>query len=188
MTGPTPAPPAQRKWLDWQPGPNLLGPTAPQPSSVGFDGATPACSTKVQCEDELSPRRPNQPAINRAVALMNACGGRLMSLNGILTVGLWRDMHGPEVRLALRVLEMDGLRIRWLEDVAVPQRYKVRRVHQPDQLIPWAEWRAEALNRIFKEQGVSGERGRIKSETVASGEASIEQKRSRHIMPKTSIR
>jgi hypothetical protein len=36
--------------------------------------------------------------------------------------------------------------------------------------IPWAEWKAAALNRLFQEQGVTGQLGRITAETVRHGE------------------
>jgi hypothetical protein len=36
--------------------------------------------------------------------------------------------------------------------------------------IPWAEWKAAALNRLFQEQGVTGQPGRITAETVRHGE------------------
>jgi len=32
--------------------------------------------------------------------------------------------------------------------------------------IPWAEWKAAALNRLFREQGVMGKPGRITAATV----------------------
>ncbi len=34
----------------------------------------------------------------------------------------------------------------------------------------WAEWKAAALNRLFLEQGTSGQPGRITAETVLHGE------------------
>jgi hypothetical protein len=34
----------------------------------------------------------------------------------------------------------------------------------------WAEWKAEALNRLFQEQGRTGQRGRITAKTVRQGE------------------
>jgi hypothetical protein len=36
--------------------------------------------------------------------------------------------------------------------------------------IPWAEWKAAALNRLFQEQGATGKRGRITAATVRHGE------------------
>jgi hypothetical protein len=34
----------------------------------------------------------------------------------------------------------------------------------------WAEWKAESLNRLFLEQGVTGRPGRITAETIRHGE------------------
>jgi len=34
---------------------------------------------------------------------------------------------------------------------------------------PWAEWKAAALNRLFQEQGVTGQPGNIKAATVLQG-------------------
>lgn len=36
--------------------------------------------------------------------------------------------------------------------------------------IPWAEWKAQALNRLFLVQGVTGKHGRIRAKTVRDGE------------------
>ena len=36
--------------------------------------------------------------------------------------------------------------------------------------IPWAEWKAAALNRLFREQGATGKPGRITAATVRHGE------------------
>jgi hypothetical protein len=44
--------------------------------------------------------------------------------------------------------------------------------HVPERGIPWAEWKAAALNQLFKEQGVTGRPGRITAATVRHGEAS----------------
>jgi hypothetical protein len=39
-----------------------------------------------------------------------------------------------------------------------------------DRGIPWSEWKAATLNRLFLEQGVLGQPGRILPETVRHGE------------------
>ena len=36
--------------------------------------------------------------------------------------------------------------------------------------VPWAEWKAAVLNRLFQQQGVTGELGRITPETIRDGE------------------
>jgi hypothetical protein len=42
---------------------------------------------------------------------------------------------------------------------------------EPERGIPWAEWKAAALNQLFREQGVTGQPGRITAATVLHGEA-----------------
>lgn len=36
--------------------------------------------------------------------------------------------------------------------------------------VPWAEWKAAELNRLFQQQGLTGELGRITPATVRDGE------------------
>jgi hypothetical protein len=36
--------------------------------------------------------------------------------------------------------------------------------------VPWAEWKAAELNRLFQLQGVTGDLGRITAATVRDGE------------------
>jgi hypothetical protein len=42
--------------------------------------------------------------------------------------------------------------------------------------VRWAEWRAGALNRLFREQGVTGQPGRITGATVRHGESNAAYK------------
>jgi hypothetical protein len=42
---------------------------------------------------------------------------------------------------------------------------------EADRGIPWAEWKAEALNRLFREQGIIGQPGRITAATIRHGES-----------------
>jgi hypothetical protein len=39
-----------------------------------------------------------------------------------------------------------------------------------ERVMSWAEWKAAALNRLFLEQGISGQAGRITAETILHGE------------------
>jgi hypothetical protein len=44
----------------------------------------------------------------------------------------------------------------------------------------WADWKAAALNRLFLEQGTSGQLGRITAETVLHGEGMKQVLQQRH--------
>jgi len=53
--------------------------------------------------------------------------------------------------------------------VAAPPAWEV--AHEPDPIaISWPEWKAAALNRLFQEQGVTGQPGRITAATIRHGE------------------
>jgi hypothetical protein len=47
---------------------------------------------------------------------------------------------------------------------------------EPERGISWAEWKAAALNRLFREQGVTGQPGRITATTIRHGEAGLGRK------------
>ena len=49
-------------------------------------------------------------------------------LDGVITIGVWSDLDGPEVRAALRTSESDRVPVRYLDGGGIPMRYKVRRV------------------------------------------------------------
>ncbi|MEK7750866.1 MAG: hypothetical protein AAB654_03045 [Acidobacteriota bacterium] len=92
---------------------------------------------------------PDQAAINQATALLNAAGVRLMRLGGVSTVGVWSDLDGPEIRAALRTLQMDSLPVRFLDGDGIPLRYTVRRVRERRRGVSWAEWKATALTQLL---------------------------------------
>lgn len=46
---------------------------------------------------------------------------------------------------------------------------------EPEFGIPWAEWKAAALNQLFMDQGATGHPGRITAATVRHGEAGRER-------------
>jgi hypothetical protein len=50
-----------------------------------------------------------------------------MRIDDAPSVGVWSDQDGPEIRTALRVLESDGLPVRYLDGAGIPMRYKLRR-------------------------------------------------------------
>ena len=49
-------------------------------------------------------------------------------------------------------------------------------VSESEHGVPWADWKAAALNRLFQEQGVTGQPGRITAATIRHGEANRERK------------
>jgi len=53
---------------------------------------------------------------------------------------------------------------------SIPNRATLDQVSPDAAGIPWAEWKAAALNRLFQEHGTSGQPGRITAETVRHGE------------------
>lgn len=65
-----------------------------------------------------------------ATRLMNVAGCRIIQDGDGLTVGVWSDIDGSEIRAALRALGMQALPVVHLESADVDVRYKVR--HCPD--------------------------------------------------------
>jgi hypothetical protein len=51
-----------------------------------------------------------------------------MEINGTLTVGVWSDLDGPEIREALRILNLANFPVRYLDGAGIPDRFKVRDV------------------------------------------------------------
>jgi hypothetical protein len=95
-------------------------------------------------------------------------------------------------RLAVRYLDGDGIpmkfKLRRVQGEPVPtnvlsemEKHPVEPWKVRDQMleemgwspngVPWAEWKAQSLNQLFKDQGVLGQPGRIKAATVQHGES-----------------
>ena len=66
--------------------------------------------------------------MDRASALLNWAGARLMRLEGVVTVGLWSDLDCPEIREALRVLGIGDAPVRYVDGSGIPDEYKLRLV------------------------------------------------------------
>jgi hypothetical protein len=89
-------------------------------------------SLKIALDLPLRDADENGPA-NLAIAshasrVLNEAGVRLMEIDGMLTVGIWSDLDSPEIREALRLLNSADIRIRYLDGVDIPDRFKVRDV------------------------------------------------------------
>lgn len=136
-----------------------------------------------------------QPAVlNRAgVRIMALEGGATIGvwsdLDGVEIRAALRSL-GPD-RLPVRYLDGAGVpmryKVRRVEREPVPMNVPAEMERHPaepwgvrDRMlnemgwcskgIPWAEWKAAALNRLFQEQGVTGRPGRIMAATVRHSE------------------
>jgi hypothetical protein len=196
------------RWIDWRPTEQIMAdsakraPTKPsKPGFVGFVGATSGDSRKIAVAPDTIRGEPAQPETDRATGILNRAEVRIMRLTAISIIGVWSDLDGPEVRAALRTLQVDRLPVRYVDGNGFPVRFKVRRVagepvpmnvlnemeRQPgepwkvrDRMlkqmgswpkgIGWAEWQAAELNRLFQEQGVTRQTGRITAATVRHGQ------------------
>jgi hypothetical protein len=124
-----------------------------------------------------------------------------MRIDGVDYAGIWSDLDGPEVRAALRTYGNGHLPVRYLDgDVPmrfklrvvpgepVPANVLIEMEKHPQEPwgirdrmlkemgwspdgIPWAEWKAQSLNKLFSEQGVAGKPGEIQPGTVRRGES-----------------
>jgi hypothetical protein len=133
-----------------------------------------------------------------ASAILNRTGARLMEIDGKITVGIWSDVDGPEVRTAIKAFGYPP--VRYLDGATIPERYKVRDLPgvpvplavlqamqqnpidpwrtrddmlaemdwRPDG-IPWAKAQAVRLNLLFQELDATGKTCRIVPATVQYG-------------------
>jgi hypothetical protein len=120
-----------------------------------------------------------------------------MEIDGVFTIGIWSDLDSPTLRDAIRVFHPEGMPpVRYLDGAGIPPRFKLRSVpgdpvppavlremeQNPaapwevrDRLlsglrwVPYAEWKAQQLNQLFRLHGRTGQPGRIKPETVQDG-------------------
>ena len=147
------------RWLNWKP-PILadvveLEPTKPaEPGFDGFEGDPPGQSLKIE----------------RASALLNRAGVRIMRIDGATVIGIWSDLEGPEIRAGLLTLGSERLPVRYLDGADIPMRYKARRPEgEPVPMIvvaemerhPAAPWnvRDRMLNEMGWRPARNGRRG-----------------------------
>jgi hypothetical protein len=139
---------------------------------------------------------PSPEELARSSAALAKAGVRLMRIDGADYVGIWSDLDGPEVRPALRTYGSHELPVRYLDgDVPmrfklrkvpgepVPANVLAAMEQGPNQPwvirdrmleemswspdgVPWAEWKATSLNKLFQDQGVTGQPGKITAATV----------------------
>jgi hypothetical protein len=170
-------------------------PTKPsKPGFVGFEGATSAEFPEIEAGPDPAELARSSAVLNRAgVRIMALEGGPTIGvwsdLDGPEVRAALRTFGSD--RLPLRYLDGAGVPIRYkvrrVEGEPVPMTVLAEMERHPaepwkvrDRMlnemgwcskgIPWAEWKAAALNRLFHEQGATGKPGRITAATVRDGE------------------
>ncbi len=121
---------------------------------------------------------PDTTTLIAAVATLNREGVRRFQLDGIATIGIWKDADTVDVRATIGALYPQGIQVVHLDDDRVPGKYKVRKPKQiteretaDEPRISWHEWKARMLNEIFETQGATGRSSNITAEDVRRGEA-----------------
>ena len=134
---------------------------------------------------------PSPEELAHASAALAKAGVRLMRIEGADYVGVWSDLDGPEVGAAVRTYGSHELPVRYLDgDVPMRFKLRKvpgepvpanvlaameQQPHQPwvirDRMLEemdwspdgmiWAEWKAQSLNRLFQDQGVTGQPAKV---------------------------
>jgi hypothetical protein len=199
MSGMNPQTAARSRWMDWQPKGGILAegaenePTKPsKPGSVGFEGASSANSPEIEAEPEQA--RSARRLLNRAgVRIMTLESGATIGVWSDLdgpeiraalrtpgNVGLpvrYLDGAGVPMHYKARRVEGEPVPVSVLSELerqpAEPWKVRDRVLNEMgwcSKGIAWADWKAAALNRVFQEQGTSGQPGKITAATVRHGE------------------
>ncbi len=115
------------KWVDDRRDSNGQTQMAPRYAS-GPTVEPPTCSTIEPFGATVVKQETSHAEFNAATSSLNRAGVRMMILNGVPSIGVWSDSDGPEVRGALRILQMHKLPLRYLDGEEIPERYRTRRV------------------------------------------------------------
>jgi len=165
-----------------------------KPGSVGFEGATSAGSPEIEAGPDPAELTRASAVLNGAgVRIMALEGGATIGVRSDLDgpeVRAALRAFGSD-RLPVRYLDGSGIPMRYklrrVEGEPVPISVLAEMEPQPaepwkvrDRMlkemgwcskgIAWAEWKAAEVNRLFQEQGTSGQPGRITAATVRHGE------------------
>lgn len=76
--------------------------------------------------EALKPLQHTPMDSDEARQVLNRRGCRVMRLHGQITIGVWPDLDGPELRAALEAVGMARLPVRSLDGLDIPARYRVR--------------------------------------------------------------
>jgi len=170
-------------------------PTKPsEPGFVGFVGVTSAESPEIEAgPDPAELARASGVLMRGGVRIMALEGGATIGvwsdLDGpevraaLRTFGSdgmpVRYLDGAGVPMRYKVRRVDGEPVPMSvlaameQHPAEPWKVRDRMLNEMGWClngVPWAEWKAAGLNRLFQEQGVTGKPGRITAATVRHGE------------------
>lgn len=162
--------------------------------SVVFVGATLAESPEIEAGPDPAELARASGVLNRSgVRIMAIEGGATIgvwsdldgpevraALRAFASDGLpLRYLDGAGVPMRYKVRRVEGepvpmnVLVAMERHAAEPWKVRDRMLNEMGWCakgIPWAEWKAAALNRLFQEQGVTGTPGRITAATVRHGE------------------
>ena len=176
------------KWLTWQPRARInedsskMAPTKPsKPGSVGFEGAVlgdsrvirphPKGDAAAPCPDAAKKEAITAPVEERisghdetlqsALQLLNERGCRLMDISGQRVIGCWPELDDRDFREALKLIKMDHLQVAWLDNPAIPAKYrtcrpKVQRLRKARKPMSWESWILSRPKGWFSPHGGGG--------------------------------
>jgi hypothetical protein len=149
---------------------------------------------------EVLPDPPPDELAHASAVLAKAGVRLIGDVRGVDYIGVGSDTDGPEVRAALRVHGNGHLPVKYLDgDVPmrfklrkvpgepVPANVLAAMEQEPNQPwvvrdrmlaemnwspagIPWAEWKAQSLNKLFQDQGALGQPAKITAAVVRHGD------------------
>jgi len=112
------------------------------------------------------PIPPSEDLIDEARDLANRLGIRILPDGAI---GVWsEDKDSKQLQTVLDVLGLAGQPVLMLDGPGVPDRFKLLRGKDRPGM-PFKQWRAERLNRLFEKEGRSGEPAHLTAKTLAHG-------------------
>ena len=109
----------------------------------GFDPGD-GLNTETGETSQVAQPYPNEER-QSALRLLNEIGCRLMDIDGKRAIGVWPELDDPKFKEALRVVGMDHLPVAWLDNPAIPAKYrtchpKVQRLREARKPVSWEEW------------------------------------------------
>lgn len=143
MSVPGPVPIPRSRWMDWQPkGPSRAETPESDPTKPSKGGSVGSEGTLPAEVAIITPEHEHSP---RTIELSVMAGSLDSSPGSAQRFEISGQSHGAG-------------------------KFPVDSSPHCEQFMSWAEWKAATLNRLFLEQGSSGQPGRITADTVRHGE------------------